>query len=96
MPTHIHLNALNELQCIKNPSFVIFEFNSNAIVDFAEDIEEAENKCKVANSVGSNCKYFETSIETIEKIREATKNVDLSHPQKGIVIQDLDTNFSLD
>lgn len=96
MPTNIHLNALNELQYIKNPSFVIFEFNSNAIVDFAEDIEEAENKCKVANAVGSRCKYFETSIETIEKIRDATKNVNLSHPQQGIVIPNLDTNFSLD
>ena len=96
MPTNIHLGAINELQYIKNPSFVIFEFNSNAIVDFAEDIEEAKNKCKVANAVGSNCKYFETSIETIEKIRDATKDIDLSHPQQGITIQGLDMNFSLD
>ncbi|WP_179371407.1 hypothetical protein [Nitrosopumilus ureiphilus] len=81
---------------MKNPSFVIFEFNSNAIVDFAEDLEEAQGKCKIANSVGSNCKFFETSIYTIEKIRKATKDVDTNHPQQGIVIPGLDMNFRQD
>ena len=92
----MHLNAINQLRYMKNPSFVIFEYNSNAIVDFAENVEEAEGKCKVANSVGSNCKFFETSVETIEKIREATKGVDLNHHQQGIVIPDLDMKFSQD
>jgi len=93
MTLHIHTNALNMLNYMKNPSFIIIELKNNLVVDFAEDEEEALQKCKIARSYGSECKYYESSITTIETIRDATKNVDVNHPQQGVAIEGLDLDF---
>ena len=93
MVLQIHAEAINILQYMKNPSFIIIELKNKLVVDFAEDIEEAYQKCKIAKAYGSECKFFEMSVESIEKIREATKNVDVNHPQKGVAIEGLDSVF---
>jgi len=87
--------AIKQLQEMKNPSFIIFEDAKKAIVDFAESVEEANSKCMFADSQGVKCTFYESSIETIENLRESTKNADLD-PLKGdsIMIPDLDFNFS--
>ncbi|MCH7647400.1 MAG: hypothetical protein IIA83_02175 [Thaumarchaeota archaeon] len=95
MPTIILKYAIQQLQEMKNPSFVIIEDAKKAIVDFAESVEEANSKCMLADSHGVKCTFYESSLETVEKLREGTKNADLD-PLKGdsIIIPNFDFNFS--
>lgn len=95
MPTIVLKYALQQLQKMKNPSFVIFEDAKNAIVDFAETIDEAMSKCSMADAHGIKCTFYESSIQTIENLIETTKNADLD-PLKGdsIMIPDMDFRIS--
>lgn len=93
MTLYIHAGAINILNYMKNPSFVIIELKNKLIVDFAEDQEEALQKIKIAKAVGSECKIYESSVGTIEIIRNATKNIDVNHQQQGVAIEGLDSEF---
>ena len=95
MSTIILKYAIRQLREMKKPSFLIIEDAKNAIVDFAESVEEANSKCMVADSNGVKCTFYESSITTLENIREGTKNVDLD-PMKGdsVIIPDVDFKIS--
>lgn len=93
MPLQIHTNAIQVLRNMKNPSFVIFELKNNLLVDFAESENEAFDKCKIAEKYGSGCKYYETSVTTIDDIREATKDIDVTNPMQGVKIEGIDMGF---
>ncbi len=86
--------AVKQLQEMKNPSFYIIENNNGAIVDFAESSEDANSKCMFADSNGIKCTFYETSVKTIEMIRESVKDADLD-PMKGdsLMIPNLDLEF---
>lgn len=93
MGLKITTNAIKGLRAMKNPSFVIIELMNNHVVDFAESQEEAHSKCITADSHGSKCKFYETSMRTIDLIRKHTKNVDVEHDKKGVLIEGLDTRL---
>ena len=95
MSTIVLKYAIQQLQKMKNPSFVIFEDAKNAIVDFAETIDEATSKCSLADAHGIKCTFYESSLQTIENLIKTTKNVDLD-PSKGdsIMIPDMDFRMS--
>ena len=89
----IHTEAIKRLRNMDNPSFLIIELVNDLIIDFAETGEEALQKCINADAHGSECKFFETSMSTIEILKNSTKNIDVEDEQKGIVIEGLDSGF---
>lgn len=94
MPTIILKYAIQQLQKMKNPSFVIIEDAKNAIVDFAETVNEAGSKCIKADAYGVKCTFYETSVKTIENLNNVTKHADLD-PLKGDSIMIPDMDFKL-
>ena len=89
----MHIYVVKRLREQKNPSFVIIELATNAIVDFTETSDEALKRCMNADVQGGKCKFYETSMSTIENLREKTKNVDVNQSLQGITIEDLDPNI---
>ena len=89
----MRIHAVKRLRDLKNPSFVIIELATNAIVDFTETSDEALKRCMNADMQGCKCKFYETSVNTIENLREKTKNVDVNHPLQGITIEGMDPNI---
>ena len=93
MAIQIHIEAIKGLRNMKNPSFLIIEIANGAIVDFDETREEVLRKCMIADSQGCKCKFYETSVNTIEQIKNATKNVDVNHAKKGVLIEGFDAGI---
>jgi len=91
MTLKIHTEAIKRLREMKNPSFVIIELSNKAVVDFAESTDEANSKCQNADYHSARCKFYETSLRTIDIIREHTKEVDVEHEKKGVIIDNLDS-----
>jgi len=95
MPTSILTYAIKQLRKIENPSFLIIEDVNGAIVDFAESEEEANSKCTFAYSRGIKCTFYESSVKTIDDVREATKKTDLDLKEgDSIIIPNLDLKWS--
>lgn len=90
MAVRIHTEAIKRLREMKHPSFVIIELANGAIVDFAESGNEAVSKCVMADSFGSKCKFYESSLSTMNILREQTGKVDVDHPKQGVMIDGLD------
>ena len=90
MVIRIHTEAIKKLRKTANPSFVIIELSNGTIVDFAETTEEAISKCTLADSYGSRCKFYQSSVTAMAILRDNTKNVDVEHELKGIKIENLE------
>lgn len=76
---------------MENISFVIIELKNNLIVDFAQSLSHAAQKCSIAKKCGCDCLFYEIGINSLDVIKQTTKNLDLNSCHNAIKIDSADS-----